>query len=506
MLVEVAEIDTRDRGSGARNWNWARSLSDPERRWLPVLFLVALALRLLVSVPSAQIPTLNDMGVYDQLAMGLQTGEGYVSRLEPHFRSWRAPGYPYFLSAVFQVFGHSALAVAVLQSLLGAWSCVFVARIARHCIGPKEGIVAGSICVVDPGMLRFTGAFLTETLFIWLLALLVLLCVRLPDRRQLTFAARVGLVLGCAILVRPSSLLLVPFLMLHLAIRLPAVTRTRLCVAVGVPLFAALVVLPWTLRNFQVHGEFVPVASIGGVALFVGLPPSAIAPKLAYQREMADWKFLESGQHMLPNGYNLLPELFGRPAQQRLSPNFDELEQSLMGRQIFMRFVRDHPAQFLRLVAAKASLLFNPLPTHGGGYRLGDWNVMARTVHATFLFVSFGLIGAGMLFAMRRSRAMALLYTVFFYHVVFQLIFRPSLRYFLPGLVLAAPFGALALLGLPRWFAQAREGETRARLELALSTGLFLVLGANAYYQVVVLRGFGLAENGRRIADLFLGR
>jgi 4-amino-4-deoxy-L-arabinose transferase-like glycosyltransferase len=481
-----------------------RGLVSGERGWLLLIFCVALVLRLAYAMPHARIPLGNDMGVYHQLAAGLLSGEGYVSALEPHFQSWRAPGYPFFIAAIYAVVGQSAAMVILLQCLLSAWTCVLVARIARSTFDRKVALLAGFICAANPQMIHWSGEYLTETLFTCLLALGVLLCIDLRRESGWGRASLVGGVLGFATLVRPNLLLFLPLVSLYSLAFAGGEMRRRVGVSLAIPVLACAVLLPWTLRNYRVHAEFVPVASIGGVALFVGIPPSMLTPRLAALRGIPDWKFLEDGQHVLPNGYDLLPELFARPPHQALPSDFDELEQSRIGRTLFLQLVQDEPGRFAQLVGMKLSQTFNVLPKQHE-YRLGDWNVAARYVEALFLCFTFALGSLGMLLSARRDGPSLLLLAIFLYHVAFQAIFRPAPRYFMPGLVLLAPFTALGLSAVPSLLESWRQRESGTRIRLATWTVVMAAFAVNAYYHVFSLRSHQLTKDWEKVVALIVG-
>ncbi|MBW2281069.1 MAG: hypothetical protein JRG82_10030, partial [Deltaproteobacteria bacterium] len=111
------------------------------RRFL-YLFAFALALRLAYSLPLAEFVPINDMAVYRQLAENMLAGRGYISSLEPYFFSLRPPGYPFFLMAVFTGLGYSPVAVAAVQSLLGALTCTLVQLIGETCMRARVGLIA----------------------------------------------------------------------------------------------------------------------------------------------------------------------------------------------------------------------------------------------------------------------------------------------------------------------------------------------------------------------------
>ncbi len=55
----------------------------------------------------------------------------------------QAPLYPYFLAAVFRSFGDDRTAVAIVQAVLGALTCLLTFVLGRRVAGPRVGVVAG---------------------------------------------------------------------------------------------------------------------------------------------------------------------------------------------------------------------------------------------------------------------------------------------------------------------------------------------------------------------------
>lgn len=503
-MSSMTPHSTEPTAAGSSFERTLRSSLSGDRGWLLLIFALALLLRLVYSLPHAKIPGANDMGVYHQLAVGLLSGEGYVSALEPHFLSWRAPGYPLFIAAIYAGVGQVAGVVVAIQGLLSALTCVLVARIANASFGPKVAIVSGLICAVNPQMIHWSGEYLTETLFAFLMVIFVDRLIGLQHRAGWREGITLGLVLGYGILVRPNLLLFLPLASLYAILFAAGSFRGRVLLAAGIPLLACLVLLPWTVRNYRIHGEFVPVASIGGVSLFVGLPPSMLKPQLRYQRGMPDWLFLESGQHMLPNGYDLLPEMFFLPTAQEVPESIDELEQSRVGRIIFLQFVQNEPGLFVKLMAMKGSQAFNVLPKQHQ-YRLGDYDVLVRYVEASFLTATFVLASLGLLLGSRREGPILLLLAVFIYHVAFQMVFRPDHRYFMPGIVLMTPFTALGWVELPRLTRLWRSGGRDARMRLAAWGFVLAAFIGNAGYHVLMLRSHYLTRDWEKLTALIAG-
>ena len=126
--------------------------------------------------------------------------------------------------------------------------------------------VAAGIAAFYPELVWFASHFWAETVFTVLLwwAMERLLAA---DARGSTGAALAsGLLWGLAILTRETVLYFLPLAALWLAWRRAGGARR----AASLLVVAALVVLPWTLRNWLVFDAFVPVSTSGALNLWQG--------------------------------------------------------------------------------------------------------------------------------------------------------------------------------------------------------------------------------------------
>jgi hypothetical protein len=87
-----------------------------------------------------------------------------------------------------------------------------------------------------------------------------------------------GLVFGVATLVKAQSLVVIP-LILGIAVLREPVNLRQIGIDIGkcvtVSLTAALVIFPWSYRNYRVFGEWVLVSTNGGLVMLSGNNPSA---------------------------------------------------------------------------------------------------------------------------------------------------------------------------------------------------------------------------------------
>lgn len=229
----------------------------PVLGWLVVLGL-AVRLLYLATVPPGVFG--GDAQSYDELGWRLAQGQGYVDA-QGHPTALRSPGYPVFLAAIYRLAGHDLDAVRYVQALLGAGIGPLVWLILRRWATPKEALAAGLVCCAYPPLVVSTSEIMTELLF----TVLLLLALSLLLRRERVALAAGGALIGCALLTRPVLLFFLPFLAIWTARRdRGAAWQALAWLAAGL----LLIMLPWTIRNHErLHG-FVPLSTIGGLALY----------------------------------------------------------------------------------------------------------------------------------------------------------------------------------------------------------------------------------------------
>jgi len=193
----------------------------------------------------------SDSVAYSTAAVNLTTGGEFGETYK------RPPAYPVFLAGIYAVFGEQILAVRIVQALMGAFLAVVIAIMARQIGGKGVGVLAGSIWSIYPLGVFIAGLVYPVSLATMLLACAVLcflpnLPQELPPRRGLLG----GVLLGLAVLTKPI------ILATSAAVILWVMYWERPCrlLLVSVVLFGlALPLVPWTVRNFYVHGGVVAV-------------------------------------------------------------------------------------------------------------------------------------------------------------------------------------------------------------------------------------------------------
>jgi 4-amino-4-deoxy-L-arabinose transferase-like glycosyltransferase len=249
-----------------------RALRDGQRRGdgrlsfrarLGLVVAVGVALRL-VHVLAIAPPTaiFTDGYFFHWVGKAVADGHGYVNPSELLFKGHSVataahpPLYTFVIAAATKLGITGDEAQRSLGCLFGAGTITLVGLIGRRVAGEAVGILAAAIAACYPLLIAADGALMSETLYGLLIALVLLAAYRLRDEPSAWRAVALGVAIGLAALTRPEALLLLPLLL---------VPRWRWLAVAG--LATALVVLPWTIRNWSAFDRPVLISTNDGVTL-----------------------------------------------------------------------------------------------------------------------------------------------------------------------------------------------------------------------------------------------
>jgi 4-amino-4-deoxy-L-arabinose transferase-like glycosyltransferase len=214
---------------------------------------------------------------HSAIARHLLAGLGFSFGSFEYFgpSSVQSPTYPLLLAALFAIFGSdSAAAYAValtINSILAVPAVIGITLMTRSMGGSRsEALVAAALLAIWPTQIYAAThaqvvAFVT-TCLIWM----VVLFQRAAREGEWRMWLAYSLVASIASLTEPT-LLIISFLSgLWMLLKAPMVLRVRLRNAALLAGTALLVMGPWTLRNWSVHGTFVPVKSSFWVNVWKG--------------------------------------------------------------------------------------------------------------------------------------------------------------------------------------------------------------------------------------------
>ena len=432
--------------------------------YAPLLILVAaLLLRIAFTIQMRGSP-LADVPMRDEFTLVEWARDIAGGNLVGGDVYFRAPLYPYLLGLIFSLFRGSLFAARMAQALLGSLVPLALFYLGRRVFGTREGVIAGLVAAAYPVLAYFNNELLAVSLAVLLNVLLLLAALRADDRGGTGPWLTVGLLLGLSAITRPNVLLFAPFLLLWVVWRARSRPAGGRRVALGrvalVLCGAAVVILPVTVRNYAVGGDFVPIASQGGINFYIGNNPrsdgaSAMLPALG-----TNWEYEDAIR------------IAEREEGRRLKPSEVSAFWYRRGRE----FLLSRPGTALRLYVRKLVLFWDSheIGSNKDIYYFGGLSPVFRAFSwLGFLIIApLGLLGASV--GARRRPAAWLLTLFVVSYMVSVLAFFVNGRFRLP---VVPPLIVLAAGGAAWLYDKLREGEWSrfaAGAAALLAIGLFV--------------------------------
>ncbi len=319
--------------------------------------VTALAVRTLVIVlVDPHVPRLGDASAYHLLANHLADGRGYIRPFDlTKFglvvpTAEYPPLHPFVVSLLARAGLRSVQAQRIGLAFVGAGTVALVGLVGRRVAGRWVGWVAAGIAALSPMFFLPEATLMSETVFVFLVTLALLLTLRLRDAVTPWRVAALGLVLGLAVLTRAEAavlgvLLLVPLLRAGTqSVGTRSVGARIGLVAIGLGVMVAVVV-PWTARNQSTFHHLVPVSNNLGTAL------AGANCDLTYSGG-----FLGSWRSTFGAGDDAAGRCFtGFNGSQ---PHFNEAVAAAAARRQGIDFARDHSRDLPQVAAARVLRTF----------------------------------------------------------------------------------------------------------------------------------------------------
>ena len=409
---------------------------------------VALYLGDVVDAP----PLLTDQRSYHALGARLVAGHGFsFDRGWYPFTPPDTPTahwsflYSLFVAAVYALFGVHPLAVRLVQAVLGGILLPYmVYRLTRRVFEAQNvrpafaipqpdilALVAALLTAIYAYIVLYAATLMTETFYIVALLWLLERALALAQRPTAGQGVVLGMGLGIATLLRQSIL---PWVIVMFAWLLwVGYCQSNLRrIALGLLISAsilALMISPFTFRNYRVYGSFLLLNSNAGYAMY------------SAQHPMHGTSFQEFAAAPIPD------ELWGL--------NEAQMDQELMRRGI--GFVLADPGRYLQLSLSRVRAYFEFWPTPD-----------TSLLHSLGRTGSFGLFLPFMIYGLWRAlrqvgplrtpsnwaqfsvTPLALVLAFMAFYSILHILTWAMSRYRLPVDAVALPFAALAAVDVIR--------------------------------------------------------
>jgi hypothetical protein len=371
------------------------------------------------------------------------------------------PGYEFFLAIIYSVFGEKIWIIWFLQSLFYSLSVLILAILIEAFFGTreKEDWKKIYLILIPAGFfidaIELNAMLLSESLFIFLTAVTILIFYLNLEKRDLKKSFFLGLVLGILYLIRPVALMiLVVFLA---ALLFKKEYKTVLAVLI---VFSTLQI-PWIARNYQIYDRILlSHTTAGGVDLLSGNYP---------------------GNHgEFRSDFDLY-----RETEEKSSNQIAFYDNSLKW---FSDFAKKNPVSLSLIWAEKGIIFWSPTKT--GGFWFHYFNSFEQALTILFSILSYVFIfGTALVYSLKiikekakNTFSKAMIFSMIFLFLVSAITIVSS-RYRITLL----PFAVILSAGY--WFSKNKEISWKMQaapfLFFAAAAGLDLYLQAEKFWQKI---------------------
>jgi len=159
--------------------------------------------------------------------------------------------------------------VKIFQAFVDSTMIIVVYYIIREIFDTRTGFLSAAILTIYPFSTYLTISIASEPLFTFFLSLFVLLTVYAVKFQKWQYYSAAGILLGLATLTRGTTQFF-PLMFIIMLVPFTKLGKEFLLAYMAFCLSFALVILPWTLRNYVVLEDFIPVATSGGITFLQG--------------------------------------------------------------------------------------------------------------------------------------------------------------------------------------------------------------------------------------------
>jgi Dolichyl-phosphate-mannose-protein mannosyltransferase len=383
----------------------AHVLRRPEYVLLAGILLIAFAVRFWAATHPIENPG-PDADAYASIARWLFETGNYGSPNMTSASDW-SPGAPLLYAAVYYLVGDAnPEAARIFVALLGTVMVACVYLIGLRLSGRAAGLIAALLTATYPAYIENNGQLLSEPVAAFLLVAGLLAFLWAADRRRVVAWLVPGVLFGALILTRPEYQAITLVFAAFAAWRVWKDRSWRLALASTAVLLAgaALIVGPWTIRNYVVLDELVPVSTGGQKALFVATYLPGDGRQVPTKRELMR-RLLGEEDPITTDELKAQPMnvLLDRVAQKYPDMPRDEAL-GRIGRENFSKYVSEEPLAY----AEMSFLKFWNMWERGSSPYMRDWgwNVYHK------LLLLLGIAGFVLLVRRVATRYAALLLAV----------------------------------------------------------------------------------------------
>jgi 4-amino-4-deoxy-L-arabinose transferase-like glycosyltransferase len=225
---------------------------EQRRRWLVCLAgigLVGLIIRVLFAVKERGHPLAPDAALFFKGAASLANGHGYTQGPGTPATAAHPPFFS-MVMAVFDFVGFSSVdSQRIVVAVLSTTGVILMGFVGKRVGGRAVGLTAAAIAAVSPLWFQSPGILMSESIYLVVIPLILLLAFRCLDRPSVLNFVLLGVAIGIGVLTRSDALGLIVILGIPVVLFATKAWGVRGILALAMLVSFGIVFGSWLVRN-----------------------------------------------------------------------------------------------------------------------------------------------------------------------------------------------------------------------------------------------------------------
>ncbi|MCP4632588.1 MAG: glycosyltransferase family 39 protein [candidate division Zixibacteria bacterium] len=224
-----------------------------------------------------------DAVLYDTTAKNLIEGNGFVLEDEIPIIKF-GPGYPLILAGLFLLFEYNYFAAYFLNMIFLILTSYLIYKYGKKVFSSTIALIAALFLLFNIRILTCEHTVLTEIPYLFGLTALCIMAESAEGKKYLYFIL-MGILTGLLLLIRPT-IMFWPLIFGVFWVLKHKAEKRRIVEVLLYCFITFLTILPWTIRNYSLYNEIIPVSAGFGFVLWPGNDPSRYGQQWGIQENL----------------------------------------------------------------------------------------------------------------------------------------------------------------------------------------------------------------------------
>lgn len=208
----------------------------------------------------------SDFLTYQNIATSIFQGKGCLYMGKP--TAFQSMGYPLFLGCFYKLIGSNSVIYAkLLNVIISSATLLTMYFIIKRCFSNKKLRIAAYILIAFlPSYIAYNNVLASETLMVFIFSIIILIQLTMKDNTK--WYILLGIFIGIESIIKPYFMVYSILAAIAMYISKKNIKQSVKCLVVSL-ITTAIVIVPWTYRNYRNFNRIIPVSYNSGYVLFI---------------------------------------------------------------------------------------------------------------------------------------------------------------------------------------------------------------------------------------------